>query len=619
MARSPAGMAAPTNPDPPTDSRTHAPPMRPEIVILLVAMSLFLVFLALEPYLSYALFGSDSGEYYRLTSDLLSTGGLPHGAAYGGWGTAYPDFPGIYLLAGAGAGAMGLSAFDALTVIIPVVAVLSFLPLFLLFRRIYPNDTVALLGAAIASVVMPRMFSIAHPAPLALGDFLCVASLWMLVESRRDARWFFPLALTGGALIVTHHLSSYFFAVSALGAIVLLELWRPGLWSRRFPTREFVFLGGFATATFLFWFYGTTAFVTYVLLPGFGMASYVGFAALELAALAAIVLGALLVRWRRAQFRRKKAWIEMPTDRSFVRDALLIGAGVFAAAIAIIFVPIPGTGQTTGADTVLWFAPVLALGVFCAGSRRAPRVARLGPFTLTWTGALGVSAGLLLALAAVASATGATTLGSFAATLSPERSSEYLLIPIGLLVAISIARLVARAHDDRGRRAMTAAMLGAVVLVAANAAIVYPPQSYFGGFEEGLTPGDSALWMWVGIGAPPTWVVASDHRLSSMVFGFDGNPATWVTTPALFNGNSWPAAAAELRSSGAPNPAHAKPIDLVLVDSVMYGGVALDPSKLALPLSAAAIAWFELAPFVPLYENGREVVYLVDATEFPAS
>ena len=610
-------MAGTAPPDRSSIEPTARPVMRAETGILLVSIALLLVFLALEPFLSYALFGSDTGEYYRLTADLVTTGTLPHGVAYGGWGTAYPDFPGIYLLAGAGAGALGIGTFNALTIIVPVLAVLSFFPLFLLFRRIYPHDTVALLGAALASVAMPRLFSIAHPAPLALGDFLCVAALWMLVESRRDVRWFLPLALSAGALIVTHHLSSYFFAVSALGGIVLLELWHPGLWSRRFPLREFVFLAAFVSATFLFWFYGTTSFVGNVLLPGLGHARYVGFAALEGTALVVIGLSALLLQWRRARYRPRRTWVRMPTDRSVVRDMTMLALLVFGAIAVVIVVPVPGTTQTTSPWAILWFAPILVLGILCAGIRRSPTTSRLGPFSVTWTGALGLSAGTMLALSVLGTASGNTTLENFATTLSPERHAEYLLIPIGLMVAIGIARWVARARDRGGRRAMTAALLGVVVLVAANAAIVYPPQADFGGFEEGLTTGDAALWMWVGIAAPPTWVVATDHRLSSMIFGFDGNPATWVTTPDLFNGANWSQAAAELRSTGAPNPADSKAVDLVAVDSVMYAGVALDPSKLAIPLSSAALAWFEDSPFVPLYENGQNVVYLVDATAFP--
>ncbi|MGC2789518.1 MAG: hypothetical protein WA547_05625 [Thermoplasmata archaeon] len=590
-------------------------PVRPETVLFLVGLALILVFLALEPYLSYSVFGSDTGEYYRLTATLLSTGHVPVGSAYGGWGTAYPDFPGIFLLAGAGAGALGLDPFTALTVIIPVVAVLSVFPLFLLFRRIYPHDTVALLAAAIGSVAMPRMFSIAHPAPLAFGDFLAVAALWMFVESRRDTRWYLPLALSSGALIVTHHLSTFFLLIGALGGLLFLELWRPGLWSRRFPSREFVYLGALVTAALVFWFYGTTAFVSTVILPAFppsiATTPTAAFGILEAAGVALVVIAGGLVWWRRARFRPHREWVRLPTDRSVLRDFVLLIVGIFGGVAVLVFVAIPGTTQTTSPAAILWFAPVLALVVFASGSRKALTPARLGPWGLTWLGALSLSAVLVLA----AGEAPGSSFSHFASAFPPERFAEYLFLPLALLVAVGIARLVARVGDRAGRRAFLAAGLGVVLLLAANAAIVYPPQADLGGFEEGLTHGDAALWMWIGIAEPRSAVVASDHRLSSMIFGFDGNPATWGSTPALFTGTNFSAAVSELRASGAPTTL--RPIDLVAVDSVMYSGVALNPSAQALPLSAQAIAWFGGLPFILLYSNGQEAVYLVDSTAFP--
>ena len=587
--------------------------------VLLAGLAVLLVALVLEPYLGYAVFGSDTGEYYYLTAHLVSTGTLPHGAAYGGWGTAYPDFPGIFLLAGAGAGALGVDPFTALTVIVPVVAVLSVLPLFLLFRRLYPNDHVALLASAVSSVAMPRMFSLAHPAPLALGDLLVVAALWMFVESRRDARWYVLLVPTCAALIVTHHLSSYFFAVSALGAVVFLELWRPGLWSRRFPSREFAFVALFVTGTFAFWFYGTTEFVAKVLLPGLNKSAAVGFGAFEALGLLVVAGAAAIVAWRRSAHPARPGWVSVPTDRSIVRDLVAIALAVFGAAAALLVIPIPGTTQTTRPLALLWFTPILLLGLLCSGSRRALRPSRLGPFALTWLGGLGLSAGLLLGAAVVGSnVPSLSVLGDVASTLAPDRHLEYIVIPIGLLVAVGAARLVSRAGERGGRRAAVAASVAVLVLVAANAAIVYPPQAEFGGFEEGLTRGDAGLWMWVGIAVPAGATVASDHRLSSFLFGVDGLRATWVTTPDLFTGSAWSAARAELNASGVPNPAYSAPIAYVAIDAVMVNGVALDPSALALPLSANATAWFGLPGFVPVYENGGEVVYLVDLEALPS-
>lgn len=593
----------------------EAAPLRLETLLLLAGLALLLVFLALEPLLSYSLFGSDTGEYYRLTVDLVSTGTIPHGAAYPGLSSGYPDFPGIFLLAAAGSGALAVDPLSALGILVPVIAVLSVLPLFLLFRRLYPHDTVALLGAGISSLAMPRLFSIAHPAPLALGDFLVVGALWMLVESRRDVRWFLPLSLTGGALIVTHHLSSYFFIVSALGGIFLLEMWRPGLWSRRFPARELAFVAAFLTANFVFWFYGTTAFISKVLDFALGNHAYVGFAVFEGLGLAAIVVAGLLIRWRRGRPRSFRAWVRLPSDRSVLRDAVALGVIIFGAIFVLVVVPVPGTTQVTTPAAILWFTPVLALGLFCAGSRRVLTPSRTAPFSLAWVGALGLSAGALIVLSVVAPAFPGTPAGGISSTISPYRHVEYLFIPFGLLIAVGLARLVTRIGDLAGRRAFLAGCVGVAVLLAANAAIVYPPQNDFGGFQEGLTQGDAALWMWVGIAAPPTWAVATDHRLSSMIFGFDGNPATWFTTPALFTGDNWSKAAQELRSVGTPYSD--RPIALVAVDAAMYSGVALDPSQPATPLSPNATAWFNALPFVPLYENGQYTVFLVDSSYLP--
>jgi hypothetical protein len=586
-------------------------PLRPETLLFLAGLALVLVFVALEPYLSYAVFGSDTGEYYRLTATLLATGHLPLGAAYGGWGTAYPDFPGIFLLAGAGAGALGLDTLTALTVILPVVAVLSVLPLFLLFRRLYPHDTVALLAAAIASVAMPRLFSLAHPAPLALGDFLGVAALWMFVEGRTDRRWYLPLALTGGTLIVTHHLSTYFFVIGALGGVVLLELWRPGLWSRRFPTREFAFLGAFLTVTFVYWFYGTTSFVAKVIAPALPWSTLADFAALELVGVVAVIGGLLLVRWRRAGFRPHRDWVRLPNDRSVLRDAVLLLVGIFGGIALLVFVSLPGTTQRTSPAAIVWFAPLLILIVLASGSRKALTPARLGPYGLAWLGALVLSAALALAAGSLPG----SPLSGLAATIPPARHAEYLFIPLGFLIAVGTARLVARAGDRAGHRVFLAASLGVVLLLAANAAIVYPPQADLGGFEEGLTHGDAALWMWVGIAEPRTTTVASDHRLSSMIFGFDGNPSTWDSTAVLFTGSNWSQAVGELRDS--PAPIAPQPVDLVAVDSAMYKGVALDPSGPANPLSPSAIQWLSGLPFVLLFENGLDAVYLVDASLLP--
>jgi hypothetical protein len=564
---------------------------------------LLVVFVALDPLLAFPIFGSDTGEYYRLGSTLLTSGHLPGPGTYAGWGFAYSEFPGLFEMSAATAGATGTPVLSALQLVGPLVAALALVPLFLLFRRLFPNDTVAILGAVLGSLAMPRIYSVAHPAPLAIGEALGIAMLWMLVESRRDVRWYVPLTLTGTALIFTHHLSSYFFVAGAIGLLVVSELVWPRRWSRRFPVRELGFLATFLLGAFAFWFDVPRAYSVVASSSPAGIAL-----TLPLAVAATVggflVLG-LLIGYRRRMARASRFRSKFPSDRSVLRDAGLLLVGIYGGLSLLLIHPLPGTTQGTTAGALVFFTPLLLLIVLTSGSRRLLGFSRNGPLALTWLLAIGVSAILALVVSS------RLPVGGFA--ISPARHAEYLLIPLALLAAVCLGRLVGLAHDRAGRRAAVSVGLAIVVLVGANAAIAYPPPQFFGGFQEGLTNGDAATWMWVGIAVPTYAAVASDHRVSSMVYGFDGNPATWDSTPALFDGSSWPAALAELEKSDAPHPPHELPVSVVIVDETMRTtGVALDPNQLAMPLNANAAGWLDGPPFVAIYENGGTTIYWVD-------
>ena len=112
------------NSDGPDAPGASVPPIARHDLLFLASLLCLVVFVALEPLLSFALFGSDTGEYYRLTAALLTTGAVPHGAAYLGWGFAYPDFPGTFVLSAATSGALGIDPLVALQYVVPVVAVI---------------------------------------------------------------------------------------------------------------------------------------------------------------------------------------------------------------------------------------------------------------------------------------------------------------------------------------------------------------------------------------------------------------------------------------------------------------------------------------------------------------
>jgi hypothetical protein len=578
--------------------------MRFYVLVLLAAVLFLALFIGLEPLLTYPIWGSDTGEYCYLTQYLTTHGSLLVNG-YTGWGSGYPDFPGIFILSGAVAESTGISSLVSLEYVVPILGALATVPLFLLFRRLFHNDGVALLGAAIAAVVFPRVFIISHPTPDALGDFLAISALWMFVEQRRDVRWFIPLTAVSVALIMSHHLSSFYFLLSAIGIMVGLELVAPRRWSLRFPMREFAFIGGFVATLFAYWGLYATAFSQQIIpqgIPSLHLSLGSLFILLGAGTIVGLVFLAVLVHLRRTRLGvgRSPLHLRWPTTRKLYRDASILTVLAFGGVCALIFVPIPGTGQTFLPLDVIWFTPFLLLVPLTAGGIPTSSASRLGFAPYVW----------LIAIFFVVAFSAATN----SQALPVSRSVEYVAIALSLMVSVAVGGLIGRLDTPMRRRA---AVVGAVVLlVGLNAVTAYPPSQLTLGFQEGFTYQDLAEASWAASSLPAHSVMASDHRLSDLYFGLSGNNATWSTTCHLFLGNTSACnsydgnetAVQELASTLAPH-SH-QPVDAVAVDQTMVSsGVALDPSQPALPMNSTALAFLQGPSFTLLYENGAQEVW----------
>ncbi|MDE1819795.1 MAG: hypothetical protein KGJ23_02255 [Euryarchaeota archaeon] len=588
---------------PPSVARGPDGCLRPAaLALLLGALALLTTFLGLEPLLLFGAWGSDSGEYALLSQSLLA-----HQRfwlqGYHGWGFGYPYFPGMFEVGAAVASATGADTLLSLELTVPILGALGVVPLFLLFRRLFPSDRVALLGAALSGVASTRLLVLSHAAPLTLGDLLWVASLWALVEQRRDARWWAVLSLTAPSLVLTHHLSSYFFLVSAVGLVVGVELFAPRRWSRRFPLRELAFLGAFSVALFVYWFDYAPPFAREIsqgLLGSSPLLAPLG------GILGVVVAGALIeLRRRRALGGRGRwpAWsVRWPNRTHVVRDVLVLGGLIFGGLSLLFLVPLPGTGDKVTLLDLLWFTPTVLYVPLASGAKGVLPIPRLGPAGYTIMIAIGLSAIFALATGNIA--------------IPADRHPEYLFVPLALVVAVVVGRALASARASPRRGAYAAALGAVVVLMAANAATAYPPPSVLVGFQEGFTAQDLTLASWMATELSRGAHLASDHRLSDLYF-FDsgGSPATWDNASCLFVGDRNLCAMAELKSSYLPNPPLRGPVDVVAADATMVqSGVALDPSEPAVPMSPSALARLAGPGFVVLYSDGDQTVWWASST-----
>jgi hypothetical protein len=194
--------------------------------------------------------------------------------------------------------------------------------------------------------------------------------------------------------------------------------------------------------------------------------------------------------------------------------------------------------------------------------------------------------------------------------LLPYRHPQYLVMPLAILMGIGIAMLFGSLSAKK-IRAKTSISAFIIVLIILTAFSAYPPKDLMGGFQEGTSREDMQAVLWAGESLESDATVASDHRMSSMIFGFGGLNATWDAAENTLHGESYDEFRDELANIDIPSGE--KPIDYVLLDDDIKEGAALLQLENARPMSQAAQNKFRNWPFVKLYEaNGVEIYGIVE-------
>ena len=556
--------------------------MRRSTALALAAIVLAAVVIRLSPLLTSLYWGSDFGEYFGILRFLSLRGAIP--THYLGWGTTYPWFPGMFFVQGALAGLGGLDLPTVLSLLVPILGAAAVLPIFLIAQEFVRDDRVALFVAAFVAGVMPHVYATSHTAPATLGDLLAFTTLLLFLRLRRDPHVALPLVLLTAALVMTHHLSTYFLILMVVGTLVLRGFLRPFVWDAG-ARREVGYAGFLLITTFAYWFGYATPFRENILVDVNVQPWWILFVAFGgfLLLLALVVLARRRIAWR---YRPRYPGLRYSWAMFGLALAFVVGltAGTVLGAV-------PGTSVSLPSVILVDFAPLLLLLAFSSAGRKFFDFLQNGAATSAWFLALSASA----------------VAGSVVATrvLIPYRHVEYLIVPVGLLAAVGFFHLLDLASPSRIRR--TAAVVAGCALLAGNFAFAIPPPSFVAGWNEATPPValDGVYWARGHLSG----LVAADHMASTNLFGFGGVNATWDTTVAPFFATSWSDAEPGLVGVRAPSGTQA--VAYVWIDQVETHGVELRVWQPAVPMSPAAIAKFGDSPFVKVYDDGYAQVYWI--------
>jgi hypothetical protein len=560
--------------------------MKKWVMISLAVVFFLAIFMRLYPLGQYEIWGSDSGEYFRITDQLTRDGFVD--TDYDGWGSGYPYFPGMFHFSGSISLLTGIGNLNSMIFFVPIASTFTVLLVFVLARMLFRKPEVGVLAGALTAVAMPHVFTTSHPMPGSLGDMFLVLSLFLFIGSYYNNKFIPLLVLSSLALIVTHHLSSYFFLIMGLGGLFVLEILKKE--SDNKTTYLWTFLIFFLTALIIYWSIWARPFAENVVGDAFDLPLWL----ILSGGFILIFLAMVLVKLRRRSSWEYEPGYPEPRFQVMKYVTLLIALVLILGIIAIT--SIPGTAIDLEPGILLIFLPFLALVAFGSVGPAYIRFHKNGMMLYGWMIALFLSI-----LVGVLSSN---------RVLLPYRHPQYLVVPLGLLMGMGIVMLF-KDTKNRTSRLRTLALGIIVILLVLTAFSAYPPSEIMGGFQEGTSEADMQGVLWAGENLPSDSTVASDHRMSSMIFGFGGLNASWDAAQDTLHGETYEDFRDEI--AGLRVPSGTKPIDYVLLDDDIKEGAALLQWENAEPMSQEARDKFQKWPFVKLYEaDGVEIYGIVE-------
>ncbi|MEW5760923.1 MAG: hypothetical protein AB1779_09175, partial [Candidatus Thermoplasmatota archaeon] len=475
-----------------------------------------------------------------------------------------------------------ISLIDTLTsllIIPPIIASLSVIFIFAITRKAYNDERIALIASFLIGVASPHVFPTSHPMPGSIGDFLSVFSIFLFLLCIEKKKFFFFLLPTTFALIITHHLSTFFTIFPIAFILAVFELIR-----KRTNKEEMkywlVYLIIAIFFTLIFWLIYAKPFRDEVIGKEMPISS------LPIAILLSFFAVYILIK-----LRRRCKYIYIPKYPRSKRLYLYLSLSLSFTLVIILFASFFKVPGTTIEAKPYYFLPLAILISFSALGFTWAEYSKYGLHIYLWACALAFS--LILSIFTIPK------------VLIPYRHVQYIILPLSIFVGAGIVIFYEIWNFDNRKLKKIVAFLIPLIFIFSSVFLAYPPKEVMGGFEEGTNAKEieSVIWLREEIGEG---TIASDHRLSSFCFGFANMNATWDYAYYTLHGNL---DEAKDELNNVKIPSGNKRIEYVLLSKEVKEGVALVQWETAKPMSKVSIEKFENEPFIKIYDNGDAEVY----------
>ena len=559
--------------------------------ILLVSLAL-----RLKPSFGCALWGEDSGEYIYLVKRVIETGSISFD--YSGWGIAYPYFPGSYILESAVVQVSSLPMVPVVGMLLPSISSFSSILIYMLVKQIGGGFKPAIISSSFWAVAMPIVYPTSFPIPGSLGGFLLLLSVLLYLKSREEPKFYILLLPSTLALVLTHHLSTYFFFITILFSIFLKNFI-----AKKPPYHLFsdvCYLTFLLTFTFGYWMFVAIPFRDAIISDAFDIP------AIFVLLLAYLVIPILLLV---GEFRRRfvwmSSWLYKPKFPDVAKIKLMLSLGIISSILLCILLlvtaRIPGTEIPITQLHILFVIPSIAIVFFAFVGISFAEYYKDGFFVYSW-----LIVYVLSFIVAVITNN---------RVLIPFRHMQYIMEPLCIFSGLGLTLIYKfliphKTTSGEIRNMLPRKFISSFVfvLLIMSACFSIPPQELNGGFVDGTSDTELTAAYWVEHSLNDTATFVSDHRMCSILFGFSGVNQTGdqgkdLLLSSKFEKEKW---------TNHTTPAGRRVVDHVLIDDAVSSGISGPPWEDAPKMNDSAKRKFESEPFVKIFQANDVTIYRVD-------
>ncbi|UCH72365.1 MAG: hypothetical protein JSW62_02110 [Thermoplasmatales archaeon] len=453
--------------------------------------------------------GGDFGIYYGLTNSFIESKSFFN--PYYGWGQSYQYFPVLYIITGIAHWITGIDVLVMMPKLIPIFGGLSIAIFYFVAYELLRNRRNALIAASFLAVLPFHVLQTSHAAPLTLGHFFMMLSMYFFIKYRQNVKYIIPLIISTIILISSHHLTTYMYIISLI-FIVFLENVSSKSWAKTLKKDMFCIFSTSAI-TFAYWRYVAPSVYYEFMKDGLNLGNIgAGFTILLFYLMIILMFFVIVVKRRLNIFVKKK---EFSIRASKIHLFATIGFFIFLMIIFSIF-DAPMLKHKFSPISVIYAIPMILMFGFTVVGFVELRFLKNGNFVKGWI--IGLSVSFLFAL---------LTSSAF----EHFRHLEYMMVPISIIAVLGLKRIFRdhhlglvkeqnfkfRNYKITSRKKMIYAGFIAL-LVCANATTVYPAHTAMNMGYKVITEENLCAADWIGKNIEcNNTVVASDHRIERIV------------------------------------------------------------------------------------------------------